>query len=263
MAWLRPILTLLAVLGAIVVNGVSNAAPPNGESVADLSNIVFRDVLIIPASYAFAIWGLIYIGLVALGIYQLPASQHENPRLNPHSYFLVLASLAQCLWIYLFLTRQFGLSLLAMVEILLFLAAFYLRLRWALPSAKGSPQRLRRATSGDRWFIQRPISLYLGWISVATIVNAAIALYSWGWRGGWLSGEVWTAVLMAIATFLAMRLLVQYGDVTFVGVIVWALVAISLKNLAVPVIAIVGFLLAALLVLLSLLQRQPRSTVRP
>lgn len=246
MSWFRPLITLLSVLGAIIINAISNQSPPNGETVADLSNGFFAPVLIIPESYAFAIWGLIYIGLIALSFYQLPATKHRDPKLNPATYFLVLASLAQSLWVYLFLTRQFGLSVLAMGEILLFLIGFYLRLR-----TKRATQRI---TSSERWYLYRPISLYMGWISVATIVNVASMLYAWGWEGGIFSASVWTAVMMSAAAFIALRLLVRFGDVTFLGVIVWALVAIALKHLTIPIIAITGFVLAGLLTVLGLLQ---------
>ncbi len=251
MSWFRPLITLLSVWGAIIINAVSNQYPPNGESVADLSNNFFAPVLIIPKSYAFAIWGLIYIGLIALSFYQLPAAKHRDPKLNPTTYFLVLASLAQCLWVYLFLTRQFGLSVLAMGEILVFLMGFYLRLR--------TPKATQRVTASERWYLYRPISLYMGWISVATIVNVASMLHAWGWDGGIFSAPVWTAIMMSVAAFLALRLLVRFGDVAFLGVIVWALVAIALKHLTIPIIAITGFTLSGLLLLLGLLQmRQHR-----
>lgn len=251
MPWLRPVLTLLAVVGAIVLNGLSNRYPPQGTSVADLSNTLFEPVRIIPASYAFVIWALIYIGLLALGFYQLQASRRSDPKLAPNSYFLVLASLAQCLWIYLFLTRQFGLSILAMAEILVFLMAFYLRLR--------SPQNLKRVTRRDRWFLYRPISLYMGWISVATIVNVASALYLWGWGQEETSAIAWTISMMAVAAFVALRLLVRYGDVTYVGVVIWALVAIAVANSATMLILGPALGLAMILAVLILLQTRQGS----
>ncbi len=249
-AWLRPIATLAAILGAILFNGLSNRYPPNGETVADLSNTLFAPVLMIPAGYAFAIWGLIYLGLIALGCYQLPPAQHQNPKFHPHTYFLVLASLAQCLWIYLFLTRQFGLSVLAMVEILLFLVAFYLRIH--------RPRQLQHLTTRDRWLLYRPLSLYLGWISVATIVNVASALSVSGWGNWGIAPEIWTAGMMAIATLIGTRLLVKYSDITYALVLVWAFVAIALKHLAIPLITTAGLLFSVLLLGLCALRLQPR-----
>lgn len=282
MAWLRPLITLAAILGAIAVNGYSNVNPPNGINVGEMSNTLFADVLLTPASYAFAIWGLIYVGLVALGIYQLRPSQHRNPHLQPYSYFLVLASLAQCLWIYLFLSQQFVLSLIAMVEILLLLLAFYLRIgggadhvqaqrRQARPTQPGRGAGLapnlppsglspgpRPVSRGERWCLYRPLSLYLGWISIATVLNVALTLFSRGWGGWGLPPTFWTVLMMGVAAELGLLMTLRRRDGTFSLVVVWALVAIALGNLASPIIAVAGFGLAAALGLLVFAK-----TVRP
>lgn len=250
MTWLRPLLTLAAVLGAIAINGYSNRYPPGGMNVGEMSNTLFADVLLTPANQAFIIWALIYIGLIAFSIYQLLPAQWRNPKLNPHSYFLVLASLAQCLWVYLFLDQQFILALVAMVEILLLLLAFYLRInrrRWSdRLGADGSP-RERPIPRAERWLIHRPISLYLGWISIATVLNVALTLFSQGWGGWGLPPLLWTVVMMGVAAELGLLMLLRRQDGTFALVVIWALVWIAIGNLASPVIAIAGFGLATAL----------------
>jgi hypothetical protein len=119
----RQVTTLAAVLGSIAINTLSNVFPFNGVSVSNLSNTLFVSIQIIPANYAFAIWGLIYIGLIAFGLYQLQPTQRENLRLQHSGYLLAIACIAQCAWIYLFLARLFPLSNLAMLGILVPLIA--------------------------------------------------------------------------------------------------------------------------------------------
>ncbi len=233
--WVRPVLTLVAVLGAIGINGLSNAFPPKGVTVAELSNTVFAPVLMTPANYAFAIWGLIYLGLIALGVYQIQPAHHANPKLDPHSYWLVLASLAQVGWIYAFLNGLYPLSMAMMLGILAALIQWYRQLAGT------------RATRQERWLIHYPISLYLGWISVATIVNGALTLFAAGWRGGAIGPEGWTIALIAVAVLLAGTLLRRYQDVTFAGVVVWALGAIAVRHWAVPLLGLPAMLGAALL----------------
>jgi hypothetical protein len=63
--FIRQLITLVAVVGAFVVNVASNIFPLNGLSIGAISNTLFKDVLIIPANYAFVIWGVIYLGLFA------------------------------------------------------------------------------------------------------------------------------------------------------------------------------------------------------
>ncbi|AFY92412.1 hypothetical protein [Chamaesiphon minutus] len=237
----RQIATLAAVLVSIAINTLSNVFPLNGVSIGNLSNTLFASVQIIPANYAFAIWGLIYIGLIAFGIYQLQPSQRENPRLQHSGYLLAIACIAQCAWIYLFLARLFPLSNLAMLGILIPLMVMYQRLEIGR----------ERVSRQERWFIHLPISIYLGWISVATIVNVAIGLYSLNWDGWGIAPSVWTVVMMTIVGVIAAVVSLQRHDTAYVLVIVWALVAISIRQANTPLIAMTGWGLGIALTVLN------------
>jgi hypothetical protein len=246
----RQVTTLAAVLGSIGINTLSNIFPLNGVSVGNLSNTLFASVQIIPANYAFAIWGLIYIGLIAFGIYQLQPTQRENIRLRQSGYLLAIACIAQCAWIYLFLGRLFPLSNLAMLGILVPLMVMYQRL--------GIGQE--RVSRQERWFIQMPISIYLGWISVASIINVAIGLHSLNWDGWGIASSVWTVVMMTIASVIAAVISIQRHDTAYVLVIVWALVAIAIRQANTPLIMVTGWVLAIVLMGLNLVNElKPRS----
>ena len=199
---LRQLVTASAVLIAFIVNVLSNIFPLNGLTIGGISNTLFKDVLIIPANYAFAIWGLIYLGLFAFAIYQVLPSQRENPNLRKTGYLLTIASIAQSIWVYLFLSRLFVLSVIATTF----------------------------ASRAEKWFIRYPVSIYLGWISVATIVNIASALYINKWNGFSISPEAWTVIMVIIATVVAAISLLQRQDIAYSGVTVWALIAIAIKH---------------------------------
>ena len=103
----RQWLTVVMVLMAIAVNGVSNLFPPAGKNTGEISNTTLNGVLITPAGYAFAIWGLIYIGLIAYSIYQaLPAQRHQSA-FKAASWGIIGACALQMIWIYVFLTYRF------------------------------------------------------------------------------------------------------------------------------------------------------------
>lgn len=244
---LRQWLTVFAILGAFGVNALSNIRPLNGQNIGQISNTQFADVLITPANYAFAIWGVIYLGLIGFGVYQFLPPPKQHPRLHTISYLLVLSCVAQSIWVYLFLARWFVGSVVAMAVILLGLIGAYQRLGVArLPSWQ------------DRWLLRIPFSIYLGWISVATVVNAAIALYSVAWNGWGLAPELWTVLMLAVSTGLGMILLLQRRDLAFALVLVWALLAIAVKRAAIPSIAVSAIVLAAGLVGLIVWQRLRR-----
>ncbi len=237
----RQIVTLAAVFGSIAINTLSNFFPINGVSIGNLSNTLFVGVQIVPANYAFAIWGLIYIGLIAFGIYQVQPSQRENPRLRHSGYLLTIACIAQCIWIYLFLSRLFLLSNIAMLGILVPLMMMYQQLEIGQT----------RVSKQERWFIHLPISVYLGWISVATIVNVAIGLYSIKWDAWGIAPSVWTVVVMMTAGVIAAVVGIQRRDTAYVLVIVWALVAIAIRQASTPLIAMTGWGLAIALIALN------------
>lgn len=208
---LRQLATLAAIVGAFAINVLSNIFPLNGLNIGEISNTLFKNVLIIPASYAFAIWGLIYIGLFAFGVYQFLPNQKHDSDLRKTGYLLATALVAQSIWVYLFLSRLFVLSVVAMLFILLPLIGMYL----LLGIGTNPVPRIKK------WCVHYPISIYLGWISVATIVNVACALYFQAWNGWDLSAEVWTIIMSIVAAAIAAVVAVQRRDIAYTGVIVW------------------------------------------
>ena len=82
------------------------------------------------------------------------------------------------------------------------------------------------------------MSIYFGWISVATIVNVATALYSVNWNGWGISPQVWTAIMLVIGGAIAATIIQQRRDVAFPLVFVWAFVAIAIRQFNIPLIAV-------------------------
>jgi hypothetical protein len=240
----RQLATLAAIITAFLVNVISNIFPLNGLNIGEISNSIFKNVLIIPANYAFAIWGLIYLGLFVFGVYQFLPSQKQDSDLRKVGYLIVVACLAQILWVYFFLERLFSLSVVAMLLILLPLIAAYLRL------GVGT----KFVSRVKKWCVHIPISIYLGWISVATIVNVACALYFQDWNGWGFSAELWTIFLLLVATAIAALITLRLRDIAYPGVTVWALVALSIKNWDNPVLRIIALASALVLILLIFLR---------
>jgi hypothetical protein len=232
---LRPALTLLAILVTFAVNAWSNISPIGGESIGAIANNSFGDVVITPANYAFIIWGVIYLGLITFGIYQLLPAQRDRPDLNPVRYALIFSSVAQIVWVFLFLSRLFWGSLVAMGVILAALVWGY-----------GQWRETGRKGWRSRWCVDYPLSLYFGWISVATVVNGATALYSSGWTELGLGAEVWACVMVGVATVLGGAIALYYRDGVYPGVMIWAFVAIAQRQaelMPVGMSAIVGVVL--------------------
>jgi LPXTG-motif cell wall-anchored protein len=188
--------------------------------------------------------------LIAYGIYQLQGPQREDPTLRRANWLLIVACLAQIAWVYLFTFQLFWLSVAAMLVILISLIAAYLALDIGQT----------RVSRDRRWLVHTPFSIYLGWISVATIVNVASALYISGWNGWGIPATGWTIVMLLIGAIVGGMVAIQRADVAFTGVFVWAYVAIALRQLSNPNIALTAGGVAIALIALLLLGRRRRAT---
>lgn len=238
-------MTLLVILATFVVNAVTNRFPANGVTIGELANTVLGGVLITPANYAFAIWGVIYLGLLAYGIYQLLPEQGTNAVLRQVDYLLIAACLAQIAWVFLFQAQFFGWSVLLMGAILIPLLVIYRLLGIGL----------RPVSRAETWAVHVPFSIYTAWISVATIVNVASALYSTAWNGWGLAPLIWTVIMLLVGSAIGGVVALQRGDMAFVGVLLWAYGAIAVRqSTSTPIVVTV--ILAALILLGALLARR-------
>lgn len=240
---LRQWVNFTAIIAAFVTNVLANIAPINGLTIGEISNTFFKEVLITPASYAFAIWGLIYLGLISLAIYQVLPQNREQPRLVQMGYFITFSSLAQIIWVLLFQLQLFLLSVVAMIAILIPLIFLYLRLEINLESVNKK----------QRWLVNFPLSVYFAWISVATIVNVALGLYTLKWNGGGISPVFWTIIMMVIAAIIAGIIRIKRQDLVYTGVFIWALVAIAVRHLDKLPIAATALTLALVLMMLMMI----------
>lgn len=239
---IRQLVTLVSIITAFGMNILANVNPPKGLTIGEISNKFFNDILITPANYAFAVWGVIYLGLISLAIYQVLPTQKTNLLLQKIGYKLAIASIAQIVWVICFLYRQYAVSFLAMLGILLPLIAAY----WSIPFD-------RRISRWDKYLIRTPISTYLSWISVATIVNGATVLKTWEWNGWGISPVIWTIIMLLLAALITHLVSIPRLDYVYAAVFIWALVAIAIKNVDTIIISgtAIGLSLVLIILLLS------------
>jgi len=241
---LRQVTNLLAVLATIVINGLANALPLNGLNTGEISDRF--TVYFVPAGYVFSIWGLIYLGLIAFAIFQLLPAQRENPRLLRTGYLPALSGLFNITWLFLWHYEQFPLTLLAMLGLLLTLIAIYLRLDEGRSSVRGA----------ERWCLYIPFSVYLGWVTVASVANVTSVLDYVGWSGWGLSETAWAVIMLLVAAGIGVLMGLRRRDAAFLLVLVWAFVGIALKHAGTPGVAITAWiaaLISAAMVVYSLL----------
>ena len=134
---LLAILHLIVLVALIFWNYYSNTGVINNNTVGSVSDNL--DNLFTPAGYAFAIWGIIYLGLLALGIYMLVCAFKNKVIDNFISKAappLILAHLGNAAWLWFWLQEQTGISVIIMIFILSMLTLTVIRLnmeRWDAP----------------------------------------------------------------------------------------------------------------------------------
>ncbi len=215
------ILNSLSLAFVLVMNYLANALPFAGRTTGEMSDLFPN--LFAPAGFTFSIWGLIYLLLLGFIIYQMRFWGKPAPVfLQKIGWLFGLSCLANASWLLAFHYLQIGLSMLIILVLLGSVGGIYLRLnigKVAVPPA-------------ERWLVHLPFSVYLGWVTVATIANASILLTSLGWAGEPGGAQFWTVVVLAAAVGIGLWAIISRRDFGFALVIVWALFGIYSKRTA-------------------------------
>ena len=243
----RQYTNLITVIAALTVNILATTLPLNGQDTGEISDR-FR-VYFVPAGYVFSIWGIIYLGWIAFTIFQLQRSQKENPRLRRLGYLFAISNLFNAAWLFCWHYNLFGLSVLVMLGLLGLLIASYLRLNVNRSAVSRT----------EYWSVDVMFSIYLGWITVATVANISDWLYFVGWNGYGIPAQVWAVIMLAVASLLGLAMAITRQDVGYLSVLVWAFVGIAVKQAPVPLVVTSAWMAAALmagLAILSLVRKQ-------
>lgn len=214
------ILNSLIIIAVIFANTFASIRGLNGNTVGGISDKY--NTLFAPAGYAFSIWGIIYIGLIVFGVFQLIRAfggKKEYDGILETGPWLSIANIANIIWLWAWLNEYLLLSVILMLLILAALLVMIIRLnmqRWDAPFPVIA-------------FVWWPIGLYSGWISVATVANISAYLVKIDWIP-LFSDLSWTYIMIVVATFINL-LMIQYRNMRlFAAVGVWALVAISIRH---------------------------------
>jgi len=249
------ILNLLGFLGTVVVNALATILPINNITTGELSDLYPN--LFVPTGLTFAIWGLIYVLLGIFVIYPLIPSVRRDPqkvdfvrRIGPLFFISCLANIG---WIFAWHYKIVPLSVVLMLILLGSLLAIYVRLNIGKSEA----------TRAGKYLVHLPFSVYLGWITIATIANVTALLVNINWNTWGLGEQFWAVAVIVVGIAIALSVLFSRRDIFYCFVVDWALLGILLKRLAVTtpaqsvvVVTIVGLALITGGVVAQLIRRK-------
>ena len=84
----------------------------------------------------------------------------------------------------------------------------------------------------ERICVHLPFSVYLGWITVATIANISVALVSVGWGGLGIAPAYWAILVILVALVITLLMIAKRKDIAYSLVLIWALAGIMVKQAA-------------------------------
>jgi hypothetical protein len=246
---IRSILVLAATLGVIVFNWLA-ATGRLGSDTAEISDKY--QTLLTPAGYAFSIWSLIYLGIIAFSIYQMLPANVARFRAVRSSY--IFSCVLNCAWLYFWHREQIVICFVIIAVFCGTLALICYQLR--------DPQ-----SPGDTWAAKAPFGFYFGWVTAATLVNFTIMLKFLNVDLSNSAETLLAVALVLVAATLGVVIRWKLTNYVYPMAVAWALTAIAVKQsghtliVAAAAIGVIACLIASLSFVMNLNSSESRSRV--
>ncbi|WZU32158.1 hypothetical protein Rruber_01628 [Rhodococcus ruber] len=197
--------------GAVVGTPISEVA--DGALSADATAVA-------PGGPAFAIWSVIYAGLLALAVWQALPAHHADPRQRALGWWIAASMLLNAAWILVVQLELLALSVAVIVALLAVLVRIFLGLTRTAPSSRV-----------EAVVVDGTIFLYLGWVAVATVANTAAVLRAADVDPFSLGADAWAViVLVAVAAVSVLLAVAGHGRLAVAAAMAWGLVWIAVAR---------------------------------
>lgn len=209
-----PILNSLGFVAMLAGNYLAATGALNNQTTGAASDRYPN--LFTPAGFTFSIWGIIYLLLLAFTIIQTTTLFRKNTAnsnaVDAIGPWFFISCVANTSWLYAWHYDNIPLSMAIMLALLASLLQIYLRLGIGRSGVSKTV----------RFGIHLPFSVYLGWITVASIANASILLVSLNWNGWGIPPADWAAVMIAAGVVIGLSMLFLRRDLGYALVLIWA-----------------------------------------
>lgn len=217
--------TVTAIVGAFIGSGAAGGTPIQDA----LGGALDTDAtLIAPAGPAFAIWSVIYAGLVAYAVWQALPAQAGDTRQRRVGYWVAASLLLNAAWILSVQFGSLGLSAVMIVALLVVLIVTFIILR--ATRARGSTEIM---------VLDGTMGLYLGWVTIATVANLSALFVSTGFRGFGIAADGWGVALVSVAALIGILLAFwDGGRLTPTASLAWGLAWVAVSRLTGELISV-------------------------
>jgi hypothetical protein len=175
------------------------------------------------AGYAFAIWGVIYLGLLIYAVRQVLPSTGESELLTRLGWPSALAFLGIGWWI---VAAAFDWEIGTMVLIFGSLLVLLVPLLANARMIRALPRR-----DIERWTVVWPLALLAGWLGIAAPVNLLTVLTGNGDLPTVLSPTLWALLAVVVVTIKALVVTWILRTPAFALPIAWGLLGVFVAEL--------------------------------
>jgi len=116
-------------------------------------------------------------------------------------------------------------------------------------------------STAERWSVDIPFSIYLGWITVATVANITDLLYLIEWNGFGIAPQVWAVIMIVVASVVGLLMTLTRKDAAYVFVLVWSFIGIAVKQADGASVAVTAWIGAGIMLILAIYSLFRRQTV--
>jgi hypothetical protein len=246
---IRSLLVLAATIGVIVFNWLAATGRLGSDTAAISDNY---PTLLTPAGYAFSIWSLIYLGIIAFSIYQMLPANLARFRAVRSSY--IFSCVLNCAWLYFWHREQIVVCFVVIAVFCGTLAIICYQLRDS-------------RSVGDTWAAKAPFGLYFGWVTAAMLVNFTIMLKFLEVDLSNSAETILAVALILLAATLGVVVRWKLTNYVYPLAVAWALTAIAVKQsghtliVAAAAIGVIACLIASMSFVMNLNSSESRSRV--
>jgi translocator protein len=217
--WLWPVISAVGLAAVLVMNWLANSLPLNDQQTGDVTDAYL--VPFQPAGWVFGtIWPTIYALVAIYIVYSFLPAGRRHSLIDRVSPFLLLANIANVSWLFAWHWERLVLALLLLLVLAAALAAIYVRIRTAGPEADDM-------SALQQLIVTAPFSVYLGWVSIASLANVQILMSEQGWDDILFTPDGWTVNFMVIGILLAGVIAFRWHDPIFPLVFAYAYTGIA------------------------------------
>lgn len=168
-----------------------------------------EDPPVLPAGYAFSLWGVIYLWLIAMagfGVWK----RAQDPDWDATRLPMIVSLAIGAIWLPVARVSPVWATLLIWAMVIAALVAFL------------------RTPDRDGWWLRAPLGLYAGWLTAASCVSLGTLLTGYGVAP--LGPEGWAIAVFCLALAITAAMLRARPSLTYGAAVVWALIAVFARD---------------------------------